>query len=96
MSGPGWSSRSNLSVRYGELAPAVVVGLQPLEMSGEGLFDKARYRVLVRPAIEHGDRVLHAQQQIARDGHGRAFNLPPLMWCCSGIRYRVPFAARRV
>ena len=75
ISGSGRSSRPSLSVRDWELTSAVVFALEPLQLRRERLLDESRHRVLVRPAIEHRDSILHSHQQFAGNGHRRSFDL---------------------
>jgi hypothetical protein len=56
-----WPPRADLPVGDGELATAVVLGFELLEVCCKGLLDEASHRVLIRPSVEHRHGVLHAQ-----------------------------------
>src|SRR5260370_38763990 len=77
LSGSRWPARTNLPVCFGNLATAIQFGLEALELYRERLFDEARHRVLMRPAIQDRYGILDPHQEIGRDGHSRSFHGPP-------------------
>ena len=77
LSGSRRSTRTNLPVCFGKLAAAIQFGLEALELYRERLFDEARHRVLMRPAIQDRSGILDPHQEIGRDCHSRSFHRPP-------------------
>src|SRR6266851_1062408 len=77
LSGSRRPARTNLPVCFGKLAAAIQFGLEALELYRERLFDEARHRVLMRPAIQDRYGILDPHEEIGRDGHSRSFHGPP-------------------
>src|SRR5712692_8430560 len=77
LSGSRRSTRTNLPVCFRKLAAAIQFGLEALEVYRERLFDEARHRVLMRPAIQDRYGILDPHQEIGRDCHSRSFHGSP-------------------
>src|SRR5258708_33873954 len=76
LSGSRRSTRTNLPVCFGKLAAAIQFALEALEVYRERLFDEARHRELIRPAIQDRYRTLARPHRTGRARHSRSITVP--------------------